>query len=58
VVKDAVRSMKVGTKEVFLPLSHPPGESQANFGFAEVMLAGESSRVALFVVSLPYADAV
>ena len=50
--------MKVGTKEVFLPLSHPPGESQANFGFAEVMLAGESSRVALFVVSLPYADAV
>ena len=30
VVKDAVREMKVGRKEVFLPLSHPPGEAQVD----------------------------
>lgn len=57
-VKDAVRELKVGTKEVFLPLTHPPGEAQVDFGFAEVVLAGVSTQVALFVMSLPYADAV
>ena len=50
--------MKVGSKEVFLPLSHPPGEAQVDFGFAEVVIGGVSTRVALFVMSLPYSDAV
>lgn len=58
VVKDAVRELRVGTKEVFLPLSHPPGEAQADFGFAEVIVAGVPTQVALFVMSLPYSDAV
>ena len=58
VVKDAVRELKVGTKEVFLPLTHPPGEAQVDFGFAEVALAGVPTQVALFVMSWPYADAV
>lgn len=58
VVKDAVRSLKVGTKEVFLPLSHPPGEAQVDFGFAEVVIGGVPTQVAVFVMSLPYADAV
>jgi transposase len=58
VVKDAVRTLRVGTKEVFLPLSHPPGEAQVDFGFAEVVVAGVPTQVAVFVMSLPYADAV
>lgn len=58
VVKDAVREMRVGRKEVFLPLSHPPGEAQVDFGFAEVVGGGVPTRVAVFVMSLPYADAV
>ena len=57
-VKDAVRELKVGTKEVFLPLTHPPGEAQVDFGFAEVVVAGVPTRVAVFVMSLPYSDAV
>jgi transposase len=57
-VKDAVRELKVGTKEVFLPLTHPPGEAQVDFGYAEVVIAGVPTQVALFVMSLPYADAV
>jgi len=58
VVKDAVREMRVGTKEVFLPLSHPPGEAQVDFGFAQVVVGGVATQVALFVMSLPYSDAV
>jgi transposase len=57
-VKDAVRELKVGRKEVFLPLSHPPGEAQVDFGFAKVRLAGVETDVAVFVMSLPYSDAV
>jgi transposase len=58
VVKDAVREMKLGRKEVFLPLTHPPGEAQVDFGFADAVVAGVQTQVAVFVMSLPYADAV
>jgi transposase len=58
IVKDAVREMQGGRQEVFLPLSHPPGEAQVDFGFAEVTVQGVATPVALFVLSLPYADAV
>src|SRR5262249_3335334 len=58
VVKDAVRELKAGRQEVFLPLAHPPGEAQVDFGFAQVVLSGVTTEVALFVLSLPYADAV
>ncbi len=57
-VKDVVRELKIGRQEVFLPLSHPPGEGQVDFGFAEVVVAGVPTKVALFVLSLPYANAV
>src|SRR5262249_38481061 len=58
VVKDAVRELRAGRQEVFLPLAHPPGEAQVDFGFAQVVLGGVTTEVALFVLSLPYADAV
>jgi transposase len=43
---------------VFLPLSHPPGEAQVDYGFADVWLDGELTKVALFVMTLPYSDAI
>jgi transposase len=58
IVKDAVRELKIGRQEVFLPLSHPPGEAQVDFGFAEVSVGGEPLQIAFFVMSLPYSDAV
>jgi transposase len=58
IVKDAVRSFKQKHREVFLPLSHPPGEAQVDFGFADVWLDGELTKVALFVMTLPYSDAI
>ena len=58
IVKDAVRAWKQRNQEVFLPLSHRPGEAQVDFGYADVWLDGEQTKVALFVMTLPYSDAV
>ena len=52
------RVLKQHNKEVFLPLSHPPGEAQVDYGFADVLLNGELAKVALFVMTLPYSDAI
>ena len=58
VVKDAVRAWKQSHQEVFLPLSHPPGEAQVDFGEATVKLNGIETKVALFVMTLPYSGAI
>ncbi|HSG70020.1 MAG TPA: IS21 family transposase [Planctomycetaceae bacterium] len=58
IVSDAVRAWKEQTREVFLPLSHPPGEAQVDFGYADVWLNGVQDKVALFVMTLPYSDAI
>ncbi len=58
IVKDAVRAWKQGHQEVFLPLSHPPGEAQVDFGKATVKLGGQETKVALFVMTLPYSGAI
>ena len=58
IVKEAVRAWKESHREVFLPLSHPPGEAQVDYGFADVVLNGETVKVALFVMTLPYSDAI
>jgi transposase len=56
-VKDAVRAWRKRTAEVFVPLAHPPGEAQVDFGQAEVTLDGQAATVAVFVMTLPYSDA-
>ena len=58
VVKDAVRAWRQSRQEVFLPLSHPPGEAQVDFGEATIGLAGRELKVALFVMTLPYSGAI
>ena len=58
VVKDAVRAWRQSHREVFLPLSHPPGEAQVDFGEATIRLAGQETKVALFVMTLPYSGAI
>ena len=58
IVNEAVRTWKATSKEVFLPLSHPPGEAQMDFGFAQVTMAGKTEKIAFFVMTLPYSDAI
>jgi transposase len=57
VVGDAVRAWRAGSAEVFMPLSHPAGEAQADFGEAVVILQGKQTKVAYFVMTLPFSDA-
>src|SRR3954447_13233099 len=56
-VKDAVREWRREHTEVFVPLAHRPGEAQVDFGEAEVTLDGQPTKVALFLMTLPYSDA-
>jgi transposase len=58
IVKDAVRAWKGRQAEVFVPLSHRPGDAQVDFGEAQITLRGEEVKVALFVMTLPYSDAI
>jgi transposase len=58
VVKDAVRAWQLSHQEVFLPLSHPPGAAQVDFGEATIRLAGQEAKAALFVMTLPYSGAI
>jgi transposase len=44
-------------REVFVPLSQPPGEAQFDFGEAVVEIAGTRRKAALAAMSLPYSDA-
>ncbi|MGE5756766.1 MAG: IS21 family transposase [Planctomycetaceae bacterium] len=57
-VKEAVAARRLRSAEVFVPLAHRPGEAQVDFGQAEVTLDGLAATVALFVMTLPYSDAV
>jgi transposase len=58
VVKAAVAAWKLRSAEAFVPLAHPPGEAQVDFGTAEVTLDGRPATVTLFVMTLPYSDAI
>ena len=58
IVKDAVRSWRKVHAQTYVPLSHPPGEAQVDFGEASFYLNGVLTKAALFVMSLPYSDAV
>jgi len=57
-VKEAVRERERQGREVFVPLIHPPGEAQVDFGFADIIHDGQTTKVALFVMTLLYSDAI
>jgi transposase len=56
-VRRYVAQTKRHAREVFVPLSHPPGEAQFDFGEATVVIAGERIKAAFAVMTLPFSDA-
>lgn len=58
IVKDYVRERRRQTREMFVPLEHPPGHAQCDFGQAWATIGGERLRVHYFVMSLPHSDGV
>jgi transposase len=58
-VKDTVRLLrKAAPKEVFMPLTQPPGEAQVDFGYALARIAGQLTKVAFFVMTMVHSDAM
>jgi hypothetical protein len=57
IVRDAVRQARQAQAKVFVPLIHRPGEAQCDFGRAEVVVAGQRHKAALFVLTLPHSNA-
>ena len=41
-----------------MPLSHPPGQAQCDFGEAWVVIGGVKQKVHYFVLDLPHSDAM
>ncbi|MBA3625896.1 MAG: IS21 family transposase [Methylibium sp.] len=57
-VRDYVRPRRLSLKEVFVPLAHPAGHAQADFGEAWAVLGGVRRKVHVLVVDLPQSDAI
>jgi transposase len=56
-VKDHVRLCRARGRETFVPLAHPPGHAQVDFGEAVAVVGGERMKIHYFCMSLPHSDA-
>ena len=56
IIKDYMRERDQRRQEVFVPLSHPPGHAQADFGEATVVIGGVEQKARFFVLDLPHSD--
>ena len=57
IVKDYVFATKQRQREMFVPLSHPPGHAQADFGEALAVIGGVEQKIHFLVMDLPHSDA-
>ena len=57
VVKDYVRIARGRQRETFVPLAHPPGHAQADFGEAIGVIGGVRQKIHFFCMDLPHSDA-
>jgi transposase len=57
VVKDHVRICRSQGRETFVPLAHPPGHAQVDFGEAVATIGGVRRKIHFFCMDLPHSDA-
>ena len=57
IVKDYIFAAKQRQREMFVPLSHPPGHAQADFGEALAVIGGVEQKIHFLVMDLPHSDA-
>ena len=55
-VKDYVKEHRRRTREMFVPVSHPPGHAQCDFGEALVIIGGVEQKAHYFILDLPHSD--
>ena len=58
IVKDYVAAWRQRTQEIYVPLVHPPGPAQADFGEAIGVIGGVERKIHFFAMDLPHADAI
>jgi transposase len=56
IVKDYVRLRHLSQREMFVPLAHPPGDAQADFGEAMVVIGGVERKAHYLALDLPQSD--
>ena len=56
IVKDYVRERRRRLREMYVPLSHPPGHAQCDFGQAKAVIGGVERKIHYFVLDLPHSD--
>ncbi len=57
VVKDHVRIRRARGRETFVPLAHPPGHGQVDFGEAVAVIGGVRQKIHFFCMDLAQSDA-
>ena len=55
-MKDYVRERRRRLREMYVPLTHPPGHAQCDFGQAKAMIGGVERKIHYFVLDLPHSD--
>jgi transposase len=58
IVKDYVAGWQQRAREMFVPLMHPPGHAQADFGEAIGIIGGVERKIHYFAFDLPHSDAI
>lgn len=53
-----VMQQQLRMREVFMPLQHPAGQAQADFGETDIIYRGCKTRAHYFCTSLPHSDAL
>ena len=56
IVKDYVRECRRRLREMYVPLTHPPGHAQCDFGQAKAVIRGVERKIHYFVLDLPHSD--
>lgn len=57
IVKDYVSGWHQRSQEMFIPLAHPAGHAQADFGEALGIIGGVERKIHFFAMDLPHSDA-
>ncbi len=57
IVKNDIREHRRRGREMFVPLHHPPGDAQADFGEASVFIGGVEQTARCFAFDLPHSAA-
>ena len=58
IVKDYVAGWRQRSQEMFVPLAHPPGHAQADFGEALAKIGGTLRKIHFLAMDLPHSDAI